>query len=94
MLLVLVPVLLPSVAALGIDLVYFGVVIILNITIGLIMPPHGLLLFVLGTLTGIPLGTIFREVLPFVLALIAVLLLLVLAPGLVLFLPRLFGYGE
>src|SRR5256714_13686752 len=45
MLLVLVPVLLPSVAALGIDPVYFGVVIVVNITIGLVTPPYGLLLF-------------------------------------------------
>ena len=63
MLLVLVPVLLPTVAALGIDPVYFGVVIVFNITIGLVTPPYGLLLFVLAALTRIPLGEIIREIL-------------------------------
>jgi tripartite ATP-independent transporter DctM subunit len=92
LLLVLVPVLLPSVAALGIDPVYFGVVIIFNITIGLTIPPHGLLLFVLAAITNIPLREIFRESWGLVAALVACLFLLVALPELVLWLPRLLGY--
>ena len=92
MLLVLVPVLLPTVAALGIDPVYFGVVIIFNITIGLTIPPHGLLLFVLAALTKIPLREIFRESWGLVLSLVICLFLLVLFPQIVLWLPRLLGY--
>ncbi len=92
LLLVLVPVLLPTVAALGIDPVYFGVVIIFNITIGLTIPPHGLLLFVLAAITKIPLREIFRESWGLVAALVACLFLLVALPGLVLWLPRLLGY--
>lgn len=92
LLLVLVPVLLPTVAALGIDPVYFGVVIIFNITIGLTIPPHGLLLFVLAALTRIPLREIFRESWGLVASLVICLFLLVAFPGLVLWLPRVLGY--
>jgi tripartite ATP-independent transporter DctM subunit len=92
MLLVLVPVLLPTVAALGIDPVYFGVLIVINITIGLVTPPYGLLLFVLAALTKIPLREIIAECWGLIGALVASLALMVAFPGLVLWLPRLFGY--
>ena len=80
MLLVLVPVLLPTVAALGIDLVYFGVVIVFNIIIGLVTPPYGLLLFVLSALTRIPLGEIIRECWALIGSMIVALALLVALP--------------
>ena len=92
MLLVLVPVLLPTVAALGIDPVYFGVLIVINITIGLVTPPYGLLLFVLAALTRIPLREIIAECWELIGALVASLALMVAFPDLVLWLPRLFGY--
>ena len=92
LLLVLVPVLLPTVAALGIDPVYFGVVIIFNITIGLTIPPHGLLLFVLAAITKIPLREIFRESWGLVAGLVVSLFLLVAFPPLVTALPRALGY--
>jgi len=92
MLLVLVPVLLPSVAALGIDPVYFGVVIVVNITIGLVTPPYGLLLFVLAALTRIPLREIISECWGLIGSLVAALALMVAFPGIVMWLPRLFGY--
>lgn len=92
LLLVLVPMLIPSCRALGIDLVYFGVVIIVNMMIGLVTPPFGVLLFVLNGVTGIPLGEIIRESWKFIGALIAVLILLILFPNLVLWLPRVLGY--
>jgi C4-dicarboxylate transporter, DctM subunit len=92
MLLVLVPVLLPSAAALGIDLVYFGVVIVFNITIGLVTPPYGLLLFVLAALTKIPLRQIISECWGLIGAMIAALALMVAFPALVLWLPRVLGY--
>jgi len=92
LLLVLVPVLLPTVKVLGIDPVYFGVVVIVNLMIGLITPPFGMVLFVLSGLTKTPLGEVSREVLVFAAALIAALLLMVLVPGTVLWLPRAFGY--
>jgi tripartite ATP-independent transporter DctM subunit len=93
LLLVLVPLLLPAAKAAGIDLVHFGVVVVVNMMIGLLTPPYGVLLFVLSGLSGAPVKEIVRELLPFILALIAVLLLITLVPPLVLALPRLAGYS-
>jgi tripartite ATP-independent transporter DctM subunit len=92
MLLIMVPLLVPTVSLLGIDLVHFGVVIVLNIMIGLITPPYGLVLFVLNSVAGVPLREMIAEIWPFIAVLIFVLLLLVLFPGLVLWLPHLFGF--
>ncbi|MBK0400126.1 TRAP transporter large permease [Limibaculum sp. M0105] len=91
-LLVVVPVFIPTANALGIDLVHFGIVCVVNIMLGLITPPYGLLLFVMTTISGQPLGPIVREVMPFLLALLAALLLITLVPEVSLWLPRLFGY--
>jgi tripartite ATP-independent transporter DctM subunit len=92
MMLVFVPLLIPSVRALGIDVTYFGIVVTLNFMIGLITPPYGLLLFVMSSLTRVPLIEIIREIWPFVLALIALLLILTWFPQIILFLPHAFGY--
>ena len=91
--LVIIPLFLPTCRELGIDLVHFGVVAVVNCMIGLITPPYGILLFVLNAVTGIPLGEIIREIWPFLLALLIALFALVLWPGLVLWLPRQFGYA-
>ena len=92
LILVIIPLFLPASAALGIDPVHFGVVVIVNCMIGLITPPYGILLFVVATITRIPLGEIIREIWPFLGVLVAALLLLILFPGLTLWLPRLMGY--
>lgn len=91
--LVIIPLFLPTCRELGIDLVHFGVVAVVNCMIGLITPPYGILLFVLNAVTRIPLSEIIHEIWPFLIALLAALLVLVLAPGLVLWLPRMFGYA-
>ncbi|MDE3238564.1 MAG: TRAP transporter large permease [Paracoccaceae bacterium] len=90
--LVIVPLFIPAAKALGIDLVYFGVIIVVNCMIGLITPPYGIVLFVLNGITGIPLKDMIREVWIFVAALIAALLVMIFEPGIVLWLPRLLGY--
>jgi tripartite ATP-independent transporter DctM subunit len=90
--LVIIPLFLPTCRELGIDLVHFGVVAIVNCMIGLITPPYGILLFVLNAVTGIPLSEIIREIWPFLIALLLALFALVLWPGLVLWLPYQFGY--
>src|SRR6266852_1735133 len=90
--LVLVPLVLPVARAVGVDLVHFGVVIVVNMMIGLLTPPYGVLLFVLSGLTGTPVKEIVRELVPFILALIAVLFLITFVPSLVLALPELAGY--
>jgi tripartite ATP-independent transporter DctM subunit len=92
MLLVIVPILMPSVRALGIDTVHFGVVIVVNMMIGLITPPYGELLFVISGVSGIRLQAMIREIWPFLFVLIGALLLMVLFPEIVLWLPRQFGY--
>jgi tripartite ATP-independent transporter DctM subunit len=92
LLLVLVPLFLPAARALGIDLVHFGVVIVVNIMIGLITPPYGVLLFVMSGLTGIPLREIIKEIWAFIGILIAALLLMIFVPEVVLWLPKYFGY--
>ncbi|AUC55185.1 MAG: TRAP transporter large permease [Sagittula sp.] len=90
--LVIVPLFIPTCNLLGIDLVHFGVVIVVNCMIGLITPPYGILLFVINAVTGISLRDIIAEVLPFLAVLVAALLAMIFFPGIVLFLPRLMGY--
>ena len=91
-LLIVVPVFIPTAQALGIDLVHFGVVVVVNIMIGLITPPYGLLLFIMANISGEPLGDIVRDVLPFLVAMIVSLAIITFVPETVLWLPRLFGY--
>ncbi|MDQ2778912.1 MAG: TRAP transporter large permease, partial [Pseudomonadota bacterium] len=83
------PILAPIAMKLGIDPVHYGIVLIFNIEIALITPPVGLNLFVLAGATKIPLAKIFREVLPFVLILAALLLLVIAVPQISLWLPDL-----
>lgn len=92
-LLIIVPVLIPSAQALGIDMVHFGVVVVVNIMIGLITPPYGLLLFIMTRIAVVPMRDLVLDVLPFLWAMFASLALITIFPGLVLWLPRLLGYG-
>ena len=91
-LLVIVPVVVPAALALGIDPIHFGVVIVINTMIGLITPPYGVLIFVVSAVNRIDAWAIIREIVPFIAVLVASLLLLVLVPDLVMFLPHQFGY--
>ncbi|KGF70324.1 permease [Hoeflea sp. BAL378] len=90
--LVIIPLFLPSCHELGIDLVHFGVVAVVNCMIGLITPPYGILLFVINAVTQIPLREIIGEIWAFLGVLVLALAALILFPGLVLWLPRMFGY--
>jgi tripartite ATP-independent transporter DctM subunit len=87
---IVVPTLLPVVKALGIDFVHFGLVVTLNLMIGLITPPVGLVMFVVMHITGLRLDEFVRNVWPFLLALVAVLLFITYVPVAVTFLPNLF----
>jgi tripartite ATP-independent transporter DctM subunit len=91
-LLIIVPVLLPTAQALGVDPVHFGVVAVVNIMIGLITPPYGLLLFMMVKIAEVPLKDLVRDIVPFLAVMIGALALITLIPDLVLFLPRLMGY--
>jgi C4-dicarboxylate transporter DctM subunit len=91
-LLIVIPVLIPTAEALDIDLVHFGIVVVVNIMIGLITPPYGLLLFIMTNISGAPLKAIVRDSLPFLFSMIAALALFTFVPAIVLWLPRLLGY--
>ncbi|MDP3835354.1 MAG: TRAP transporter large permease [Hydrogenophaga sp.] len=90
--LVILPVLLPTAVALGVDPVHFGVVAVLNIMIGLVTPPYGLLLFMMTRIAEISLMELVREMVPFLVVMVGALALVTLWPDMVLFLPRLAGY--
>ena len=90
--LVVLPVMLPTAAALGVDPVHFGVVAVFNIMIGLVSPPYGLLLFMMAKIANVSLAALVREVMPFLAVMIGTLALLTLVPEITLFLPRMAGY--
>jgi C4-dicarboxylate transporter DctM subunit len=92
LLLVFVPMLLPAAKLLGVDLVHFGVLVVLNMMIGLIHPPFGMLLFVTKALTGIPIGEMMKEGWPFLVMLLLLLLAITFFPQIVLWLPQTMGY--
>jgi tripartite ATP-independent transporter DctM subunit len=91
-LLIIVPVMLPTALALGVDPVHFGIVAVVNIMIGLITPPYGLLLFMMVKIAEVPLKDLVREIMPFLGAMIAALALITYFPSITLFIPRLMGY--
>lgn len=88
-LIILTPLLVQAATALGIDPIHFGIIMVLNLTIGGVTPPFGTLLFLVASVLEISPTSIIREVLPFIFALIAVLFLVTFTPGLVMFLPNL-----
>jgi tripartite ATP-independent transporter DctM subunit len=85
---IFVPVLLPLARQLGLDLTHFGLVVVLNLTIGLLTPPVGYLLYVSSTLAGVPIEPVVRESRPFLVALLVVLALCTYWPAMVLWVPR------
>ena len=91
-LLVIVPILIPTAQALGIDMVHFGVVVVVNLMIGLITPPYGLLLFIVANINRAPFSAIVKDTMPFIYALIASLAIITAFPDCILWLPRLMGY--
>jgi len=88
-LIVLVPLLMPTVKVLGIDPVQFGIIIILNLALGTLTPPMGTVMFLACSITGTPIRSFVREMWPMFLALIVVLLLVTLVPAVATFLPYL-----
>ncbi|BDG22457.1 hypothetical protein TthSNM17_21190 (plasmid) [Thermus thermophilus] len=94
MIILLTPILVPAAKALGIDLVYFGVLMVMTCAVGLLTPPVGLSMYSVCSVMGCSIGEYVREGWPLLVATLLVLLLVYLFPGVVLFLPRLlFGGG-
>jgi tripartite ATP-independent transporter DctM subunit len=89
---ILVPILIPLLNAVGIDLLHFGIVLLVNLVIGQITPPVGVLMFVASSVSRTHLGLIVKEIGPFVLALIAALALLTYVPALSVWLPRVLNH--
>jgi TRAP-type C4-dicarboxylate transport system permease large subunit len=76
------------IVALGFDPIWFGVIVVLVIEMGLITPPVGMNVFILGGMTGIPLQTIFRGIVPFLTAMVICIILLAIFPDIALFLTK------
>jgi C4-dicarboxylate transporter, DctM subunit len=91
-LLVIVPILIPAARALGIDMVHFGLVVTVNLMIGLITPPYGLLLFIASSMSKAPLMDVIKETVPWIIVLVAALGVMTYVPETVLWLPKLLGY--
>jgi len=89
-LIILVPVLIPTLNALQIDFVYFGVVLVLNLMIGFLTPPVGMGMYIVCSISGISIEEYTKEVYPFLSALILALFTITFFPKIVLFLPNLF----
>ncbi|MCC8048925.1 MAG: TRAP transporter large permease [Oscillospiraceae bacterium] len=90
MLLLTVPIFVPVISALGFDTIWFGVLMVLVMELGLITPPVGLNCYVMaGIAKGVPLTTIFRGSLPFVISLAAAIAVVVIFPGIATWLPNL-----
>ena len=90
--LVFVPIVLPVMIKMGIDPVHFGVVIVLNMMIGLSTPPFGMLLFIVTGLSKAKMKDVIRELVPFIILFIGVLFLITYIPDLVLWIPKMMGY--
>lgn len=90
---VTVPILAPILPQLGVDLLVFGVIMMMTLMIGLVTPPFGVVLFVLERITDLSLEDVIRGVVPFYVPLIAVLVLVIVFPETILYLPNYFGLG-
>lgn len=86
---IFMPVFMPIALGLGIDPIHFGVLVVVNLSIGLCTPPLGGLLFVVQKISGVPLDRIVKQTLPFLGAMVIVLLIITFFPQIILFLPNL-----
>lgn len=83
-----IPIIYPVITALGFDPIWFGVIVVLVIEMGLITPPVGMNVFILSGMTGIPLQTVFKGVVPFLLSMIFCIMLLAIFPDIALLLTK------
>jgi TRAP-type transport system large permease protein len=87
-LVLVVPILMPIALRLGVDPIVLGVLMIVSLMIGLLTPPVGTVLYVLSSTVKVPVGEVFKASLPFLVPLVAVCALIIVAPGLVTWLPE------
>jgi C4-dicarboxylate transporter, DctM subunit len=91
--LIAAPIFLPLMAKIGVDPIHFGVVLVLNLMIGLITPPVGLCLYAISSVSKVPISALLIEMWPYILALLVVLGIVTYVPELSTWLPRQFGLG-
>lgn len=91
-LLLFAPLFTPILAAMGVDPVHFGIIMVMNVMIGLLTPPYGMALYLGSAVSGEPLSAIIKQSIPFLLVSLFVLLLVTYIPAISLTLPRLLGY--
>ena len=82
-----VPILLPAILAMGFDPIWFGVIVVLVISVGLVTPPVGVAVYMLSGITGVSAFTVFRGVVPYIVAAIICIIILAIFPQIALFLP-------
>jgi C4-dicarboxylate transporter DctM subunit len=87
----IVPILLPLITQIGIDPMHFSIIVVVNLLLGLLTPPLGMCLFIVCSIANVKLGNLFRDIFPFLMSEVAVLLVVTYLPGLSLTLPRMFG---
>ena len=88
---ILAPILVPVAMTFNIDLVFFGVLMVVNMAIGCITPPVGVDLFVATTISGVPIEKIAKAIFPFLVVLIVDLILITYVQDIIMWLPRMFG---
>jgi len=91
MIILTIPIIFPAVTALGVDPIWFGLFTVLMMSMGALSPPVGLVVYILGACSGVPVATVFRGTIPFLLADVFIIILVLLFPQIVTFLPGLMG---
>jgi C4-dicarboxylate transporter DctM subunit len=89
-LILLTPILVPVAQEFGVNLVHFGVIMVVNLAIGMVTPPLGITLFVASNISKVPLASLFRYIVPFIVSMIITLLILTFVPQISLFVPSIF----
>jgi tripartite ATP-independent transporter DctM subunit len=90
---IVTPIFLPLMAQIGVSSEHFGVMMVLNLMIGLLTPPVGLCLYAIASVSRVPMSELFSEMMPYILALLVVLAAVTFIPELSVWLPRQFGFG-
>ena len=88
----LLPILAPAVALLGVHPVHFGIILVINLMIGLLTPPVGFVLYVLSSAAKVPVYKVFRYIAPWIIPLLIALVLITFIPGITMRLPKLVGF--
>ena len=84
-----VPVLLPVALSTGVSAIHFGLVVVMTLAIGLVTPPYGICLLIAGSIAKLPIERSFAAVMPYLVAILAVLGFVAFCPDLILFIPKL-----